>query len=152
MSNIGRSFTKKIALTVTAGAYSDGDVVGGLINLSALCGVLGGGTIRQIRLVDDGNIGAALYVYLFDDAPTAILDNAVFATAFVIADHKAFIGRISIATGDYLTINSNKVAVKDDINLSHGTGSLYAYIVTNGSTPTYLAVDNLTLIVTGWLD
>lgn len=149
---VNYTHTLTTELTITAGAYGDGDVVGGRLDLSALCGGGGGGTIRQIRLADGDNEGAAMYVYLFDGQPTSIADNAAFATSIVIADLKKLIGRISIIAGDYLTINSEKVAIKDDINLSHGTGQLFAYLVTNGSTPTYTATTDLTLIVQGWTD
>ncbi len=136
----------EIIPTIT-GAYADGDTVGGRLNLAS--GNLG--ELREIRLVDDSNNGSALYLYLFNGQPTSIGDNAAFAASIVIADHKKFIGRISIAAADYITLNSNKTAIKEDINKTIGTGQLFGYLVTNGSTPTYTALD-LTLYLTFWKD
>jgi len=147
-----QTFTLETVLPISTSAYGNGDVVGGLIDLTKLCGGGGGGTIRQVRLVDDDDEGVAMFLYLFDGKPTVTADNGVFATLFAIGDHKKFIGRISIAAADYIQITSNKTAIKDDINISHGTGQLWAYLVTNGSTPTFTAVTDLTLIVVGIKD
>ena len=149
---INVSHTLEITPTISTSIYADGDVVGGLLDLRILCGGGGGGTIRQVRLVDDDSEGVALYLYLFDGKPTTIADQAAFAAAITVADLKKMIGRISIAAADYLTINTNDVVWKDDINLPHGTGELWGYLVTNGSTPTYTAVTDLTLTVVGWKD
>jgi hypothetical protein len=145
-----RNRKKEFAITTETGPYANGDVVGGRLNLSSAIGA--GGEIRQIRLIDDSDTGTALFLYLFDGAPTSIADNAVFATTFAIADHKKLIARISIAAAEYLQINSNKTVIKDDVNLSVGTGELYGYLVTNGTTPTFGAATALTLEIVSWED
>jgi hypothetical protein len=125
--------------TIT-GAYANGDTVGGRLDLTPPGGI--DGELREIRLVDDSNNGAALYLYLFDGQPSSIADNVAFdGASFLIADHDKLIARISIAAADYITINSNKSAIKEDINKSIATGQLWGYIVTNASTPTYSAGD-----------
>lgn len=140
-------------LTITAGAYSAGDVVGGLLSL-AVQSAGGGGTIRRVVLVDDDNEKAALTLYFFTDAPTEIADNAPFAP--VIADLKKLISTLDIAATDYVTLNGNAVAIKssfDPIDYVTPTGKLYIYIVTpTGSTPTYGAVGDLMLRVDVWVD
>lgn len=146
--------TYEKTLTTTAGAYSASDVVGGLITIPFADGI-----IRRIKVVDDDNQGAALDLYLFSGAPTAIADNGAFATAFTLADHKKWIRKLSIATGDWQTINSNKtafVAYQSSENLGIDFASddgvnIYAYIVCTG-TPTYTSTAGLYIKFTAWLN
>lgn len=147
---INQTVSAEPVVTVTAGAYSDGDVVGGLLNLSELAGSGGGGTIRQILLVDDAAQSANIDVYFFDGEPSTVADNAAFASAMTAADLAKLVGVVSLSS--YTTLNSNTYAVSTDVNLSHGTGELYAYLVLNGSTPTYAATTDIMLKVVGWVD
>lgn len=137
---------------ITAGAYSAGDVVGGLITLD-VSSAGGGGVIRRLMLIDDDNEGAVLTIYFFDAAPDTVADNGAFAPS--VADLKKMIGNVAIAAADYLTLNSNKIVTKDgdDLNIDYETksGNLYAYIVCTG-TPTYAAITDYTLRVTVWQD
>lgn len=153
-ANYNDCITKEVQLAITAGAYAAGDVVGGLITVD----IGASGIIRQLKLVDDDNIGAALDLYIFNAEPTAIADNAVFATAFTLADHKKWIARLSITTADWNTINSNKTAFATylanrnlAIDYYSGNGKFYVYIVTpTGSTPTYVSTSGLLLYATVW--
>lgn len=149
-----RTRTIDKALTIDTSAYGAGDVVGGLITID-VSSAGGGGVIRRLMLIDDDNEGAVLTIYFFDAAPTAILDQAAFASAMTIGDLKKMIGSVAIAAADYVTINSNKIVTKDgdDLNIDYETesGNLYAYIVCT-ATPTYAAATDLTLRVTVWQD
>jgi len=147
MALVNKTVTVTPALTISTSAYADGDVVGGRLNLNDLCGGAGG-TVRSILLVDDDAESAAVYVYFFDGQPSDIADNAAFAPT--VADLSKLVGRVALSS--YTTLNSNTYALSADVNLSHGTGALWAYLVTNGSTPTYTATDDLTLKITGWVD
>lgn len=133
-----------------AGAYVDGDVVGGLLDLSDLCGGGGGGTIRQVVLVDDDSEGAIFDLYLFDGKPTVIVDADPFAGSIADTDLLKLVGKLALST--LVTLNSNDYYLETEVNLSHGTGELWGYLVLNGSTPTYTATDDLALKITGWMD
>jgi len=139
-------------LTTTAGAYTAGDVVGGLITIPFSDGI-----IRRIKVVDDDNVGAALDLYLFSGTPTALADNAAFLTAFVLADHKVWIRKLAIATTDWQTINSNKTAfvayqgsesLSIDFSADDGA-NIYAYVVGG---PTYTSTAALYVKFTAWLN
>lgn len=145
--------TRKIEapLTITAGAYSASDVVGGLVAVTIQQGRFASGVIRKLSVVDDDNEKAALTIYFFSEAPTSIADNAAFAPA--IADLKKMSGSVAVAAGDYVTLNGNAIALKTEINhdFQATTGILYLYLVCTG-TPTYTATTDLTLELWVWED
>lgn len=131
-----------VAPTITAGAYSAGDVVGGLmtIPLESYSGI-----IRQVNVDDDDNEKADITLYFFNASPTAVLDNGAFAPT--IADLKKLVGILNIATAAYTTVNGNAWAFKAAVDIEYavaesGVPSLYAYCVAT-ATPTYAAVTDL---------
>lgn len=159
----GVTHTIDVGLVVDSGnAYQDGDVVGGLLDLNALCGAGGGGVIMAVTLLDVDQQDAVFDLYFFDAKPVdssgdAIADDAAFASALSEASKEHLIGVVSIVAGDYTTLGGDDYVIKgnppgSDVEIKHGTGQLYAYLVLNGSTPTYTATDHLTLKVTGWVD
>jgi hypothetical protein len=132
---------KASAPTITAGAYSAGDVVGGLLTID-VSGAPEGSLITRALLVDDDNEKAEITLYLFNASPTSFADNAAFAP--VVADLKTLITKITFATADYVTVNSNAYALKEDLNdlIPANTGSIYGYLVCT-ATPTYAAASDL---------
>lgn len=153
MLNIMR--TVSVTPVITAGAYSANDVVGGLLTFQLSNVPLAGadpafGFVRVARISDDDNEKASLELHLFREAPTAIADNAAFAPSF--ADLQKRIGSVAIATGDYVTINSNAQAVKSGIEMEFDApdGNLYGYLVATG-TPTYTATSDLAIALTVYL-
>lgn len=155
MSLINKSHALEIELVITAGAYSDGDVVGGLLDLNKLVGAGGGGTIRQVLIVDEDQQDAAFDLYLFDADPTGteIADNAVFATTMDADAQLKKVGKVEIAATDYEDLNSIATAIKSGLNFAHGSGQLRGYLVVNDATPpTYTGSDKLKMKITGWLD
>jgi hypothetical protein len=134
----------QVAPTVTAGAYTAEDVVGGLLTFN-ITSPSGCGVINKLVITDDADQKAAGSLYLFNAAPTAIADNA--AGELAIADLKKIATVIAIAADDYKTVNNNAYAVITDINdvyKADGKGCLYGYFITSG-TPTYAAITDLTL-------
>lgn len=124
--------------TITAGAYSANDVVGGRLDFT-IPWKAAGGFVDSVRIVDDANQKAAMTLYLFSRVPTAIADNAAFAPT--VADLQALAGTIAIAATDYVTLNNNAVAIKrlnsdGAISFWCPDGILYGYAVVSG-TPTY---------------
>lgn len=142
-------------LTVATTAYTAGDVVGGLLDLSILCGPGGGGVIRQVMVADAANQKEPYKLYLFDRKPTVIADDAAFAP--VIADLQKLVGVIEIEAADYVTIGSLAYAIvpgKDDVSnepVHHASGQLWGYLVAT-DTPDYAAATDLTLRIIGWKD
>ena len=132
-----------VAPTITAGAYSAGDVVGGLLTFD-VSGAPEGSLLTRALLVDDDNEKPELTLYLFNASPTSFADNAAFAP--VVADLKKLITKITFATTDYVTVNSNAYALKEDLNdlIPANTGSIYGYLVCT-STPTYAATSDVWL-------
>ena len=142
---------ESVTLTNTLDAYNAGDVIGGLITIPARPGVL-----RNIKLVDDDNEGAALTLTLFDAQPTTVADDAVLDSNLVVADLSKILRRLTLATADYLTINSNKVGwfanasggIDHAIDYATVNNNIYAYL-TCDATPT-LAALSYTLYFTFW--
>lgn len=131
------------APTITAGAYSAADVVGGLLTFST-GGLPEGSILTRALLVDDDNEKAEITLYMFNAAPTSINDNAAFAP--LVADLKKLVTKITFAVADYVTVNSNAYALKEDLNdqIPANGGSLYGYLVCT-ATPTYSATTDLWL-------
>jgi hypothetical protein len=134
--------------TVTAGAYSAGDAVGGLLTFANAARVSGGGgVIKSVVIIDDAGQDAELELWLFDRTFTAMADNAAWAPSE--ADLENLVGVISTAdsargwmaagTPSVITID---VATRFDLN---GT-SLFGQLVTRG-TPTFAATDDVTVKV-----
>ena len=133
------------ALTISTSAYTAGDVVGGLLTFD-VSGAPEGSLITRALLVDDDNEKAELTLYLFNASPTAIDDAAPFAP--VVADLKKLITKVTFAVADYVTVNSNAYALKEDLNdmIPANTGSIYGYLVCT-ATPTYTATSDLWLAI-----
>ncbi len=129
--------------TITAGAYSAGDVVGGRLSFS-LQAASGVWLLKSVRIADDDNEKAACKLYLFNSAPTSIADNAAFAPA--IADLQALVAIVTVAAADFSTINSNAVALKESLASVFVVpgGTLYGYLVCD-ATPTYTATTDLAI-------
>lgn len=149
---VNKTHTVDVGLVVTAGAYADGDVVGGRIDLKDLVGSGGGGTIRQVLIADDVAQSAVFKLYLFDGQPTDVADNAAFAAAMTMEDLEKLVAVIDIGAS-YVSLNVNTFVLSTGLAYYHGTGQLWAYLVINDATPpTYVATDDLTLKITGNLD
>lgn len=142
-------------LTVSTAAYTIGDVVGGLLNLSVLCGAGGGGVLRQVMIADDHNQKEPFKLYLYDQKPTVIADADPFAP--LAADDQKLVGVIEILAASYVTVNSNATAIipANDMTseqpVHHATGQLWGYLVCD-DTPDYNATADLTLRIIGWKD
>lgn len=143
---MGTIRTIDIPLTVTLSAYTAGDVVGGLITIN-VHSVGGGGTLRQVIIIDDDNQKEPYTLYLFDQEPSTIANDAAFAPT--IADLKKLVGKAAVVANDYETLNSNGWGVKSglDIPFAAPYGKLYGYLVAV-DTPDYAAATDLSLRLT----
>jgi hypothetical protein len=137
-------------LTVTNGAYTIGDVVGGLITFSGA--VRQNGAYALISSVKLSGVAAIAYnlFFLNADLATPAADNAAFAWA--AADTAKYLGHVQIAATDYLadqTAGFNSATVRNvclTVKAAATTQSIYAYLVATavtspGTTTIYLTVD-----------
>jgi len=143
----GRTHTISQQPTITAGAYSAGDAVGGKLTFANAARTSGGGgIITNLRIIDDAGQDAELELWLFDQDFTAMSDNAAWAPSE--ADLENWVMTIS-TTGD--TWRSAGTPSTIDIDfvkgyVCNGT-ALYGQLVTRG-TPTFAATDDLTAKLT----
>jgi hypothetical protein len=131
--------------TLDTSAYSSGDRVGTVHTITG-AGPMGfnAAVLESITVIDKDAQGVALTVLFFESLPTvASADNA----AIDLSDANAAkcIGHLSIATGDYVSTASNKIACKVPavgIPLTPGRAgvqeTIYAVVVSGGA-PTYTA-------------
>ena len=130
--------------TVTAGAYSAADNVGGLLTFANAARVSGGGgVIKDVLIVDDAGQDASLELWLFDTTFTAGNDNDAWAPTE--AQLHTLITVVKSTDGGWIaggtpSVNPIEVARRYDCT---GT-SLFGRLVTRG-TPTYVATDDVTV-------
>lgn len=136
--------------TISAAAiYAAGDALGGRLDFANAVSEAGGtGIVTKVVIVDDDQELAPIGIVFFNQAFAATADNAPFDPSD--ADLQNCIGHITIAQTDYANFNDNAVATKRDVGfefvLAAGT-MLYAQMVVR-ATPTYAAVDDLTVKLT----
>jgi hypothetical protein len=132
----------KVTPTITAGAYSAQDMVGGKLTLTNAMRVVGGkGYLYSLEVIDTDKIAAALDIHLFSAMAGAYADNG--AEAISAADALNHLGVVRILATDYLA-KANFYAAQPDpstfksILLKSGAASrdLFAIVVCTG-TPTY---------------
>lgn len=147
--NIG-GFTAVVAPTVTVStspAYTAGDCVGGKLTLSGIVRTPGTALLQSLFMVDTSNQKAALELIIFNADPSATTFTDNGALSINAADVSKIVRRISIATTDYVTIDTKAFA---DISpggkvLTPSSGTdMYACLVAVG-TPTYAATTALAL-------
>lgn len=121
--------------TITAGAYTSGQVVGGLISITGAARVSGGtGTIQTIALGVKTALTAPYDVIFFDTQPTnsTFTDNA--ALAVNVADLPFYIGAAQCSNlfslGTPQSLQATALQMPYDLNT--GT-TLYAVIVIRGA-------------------
>ena len=144
----GEGITLALTPTVTAGAYTAGDAVGGLLTfpLAARTNISEGGSIlTNVLIIDDAGQDAELELWLFNQTFTAIADNAAWAPSE--ADLENCIGVVSTTGGIWRAAGTPSVCQIEctrRIDLVAGGTSLFGQLVTRG-TPTYAATDDLTI-------
>ena len=150
--NSGRTVRVTVTPTITAGAYSASDVVGGLLTFTLADTHGAAGVVRAVRIVDGDNEKAACKLYLFDSVPSTLADNAAFDFTDDAANLAKCAGRVSIAAADYVTVGADAAAWKEDLAVEFDTptGVLYGYLVCD-ATPSYGATSDLSITLTAYL-
>lgn len=132
--------------TITAGAYTANDAVGGLLTFAdAAREDGGGGVIKDTTILDDAGQDAEMEVWLFRETFVAMADNAPWAPSE--ADLRKLVAIVSTSDGAWFAAGTPSVArieVSQRYDLV-GT-SMFGQLVTRG-TPTFAATDDVTCIV-----
>ncbi len=130
---------------ITAGAYSSGDALGGLLTFASAVRASGGtGVITKIVIVDDADQEAPIDLVFFDQTFTATGDNDAFDPSD--ADMQNCIGHVNVAATDYASFNDNGAATKRNVGFWYALAGtlLFAQMVVR-DTPSYVATDDLTV-------
>jgi len=131
--------------TITAGLYSGGDALGGLLTFAQMTNAQGTGIVTSFIVIDEGAQSAALDLVLFDQTFTATADNSAFTVSD--ADAVNIIGVVPVVAGDYVDMMASDTATVKNIGLAfkaRNTGTIFGQLVTRG-TPTYAATDDITV-------
>jgi hypothetical protein len=134
-------FRFKVTPTVTAGAYSANDVVGGRLQFSG-CRV---GTLQSITIADNAAQAVDYFLVLFESQPTDIADNATYDVAD--ADLAKIIYQdtlTSSATRQAFADNSYHFLWNLDVPLLGASSDVWGFLITTG-TPTYAATNDITV-------
>lgn len=130
-------------LACSTAAYSAGDAVGDLIELSLegqLQDPVKSGILGSVAVIDNDQQSASLDLEFFAEEPSAQTDNA--AVAFTKGDALKWIGRVSINAADYKDIGSSHCAIKSiadtgfQVKIPDAESSLYMQVIARG-TATY---------------
>jgi hypothetical protein len=151
MSGFIKSFNQVVEVTptITAGAYSAEDQVGGIQTLSgATLGEDCGATVISVVVTDKAKQSAALSMFFFDELPTvASADNdAINISDAEMADK--CIGVISVAAASYVNVADNSVVTAPAsstglyVKSRDADGKIYVVVKTTG-TPTYASTGDL---------
>lgn len=137
----------KVSPTVTAGAYSANDVVGGLLTFYGF----GNGQIQSVRVSDKAAQNVAYFLVLFESVPTTIADNDTFDIAD--ADIVNICAILSLPTANRTAFTDNVVTIttytKDNgqyIRSVESSGNIYGMLYTTG-TPTYAATTDISVVL-----
>jgi hypothetical protein len=125
-----------VTITPDTAAYSANDVIGASPLVFDVSGSVSNGGLINTLVVVDNEIGAAGALWLFKPtsagaAPTTIADNGAFAPVFADLQNLMVI----ITLPSFITVNSLKVALLEDVNTRFYTqnGKLYGYYVPSGA-------------------
>lgn len=132
--------------TVTAGAYSANDAVGGLLTFAgAALATGGGGVIKDVIFLDDAGQDAETELWLFNATFTAMSDNAAWAPSQ--ADLRKLVAIVSTTGSVWRAAGTPSACVVECAQRYDCVGtSLFGQLVTRG-TPTEAATDDITIII-----
>ena len=139
-SNIQRF---KVTPTITAGAYSANDVIGGRLEFVGFQR----GTLQSITICDNANQAVDYILVFFESQPTDIADNAPGDVADADLE--------KIIYSDTLLDSSDKKAFVDnsfvflynlDVPMRGDGSNIWAFLITTG-TPTYAAITDITVTI-----
>lgn len=136
------------SIVITAGAYTAGDVIGGLLRFpNVFISSPGKGEVRSIVIFDNAKQAKALKLFLFKSIPSVIADNAAFNPS--AADARLIMAEIPLVTHtNYSTATIGYTTARTiSIPIYNTSGQdVYAYLVADVA-PTYAAIDDLSMVM-----
>ncbi len=151
----GKTVVKAVTLSTDTSAYASGDLIADTQQIDAFFRKTDGtGVISSISIIDEDAQGVALYVIFMSTTTSLGSENS--APNITDANLTAgFLGIVSVATTDYVTLSGAKVATIKNINLPvtavSGTDDLYIAVLNSTGTPTFTA-SGLEMRIGAYLD
>lgn len=135
-----------VSPTVTAGAYSAGDCVGGVLTFAnAARESGGGGVVKDLTIIDDAGQDVEMELWLFSVTFTSPGDNAAWAATE--AELHTLLGIITTSSGAWFATGTPSAAfIECSVRFDLNATSLFGQLVTRG-TPTFAATDDVTVIL-----
>jgi hypothetical protein len=131
-----------LTLSLDTNIYADGDVLADTQEIAdAVLADGGRAMLESIALIDEDDQGIALDLVFFSANRSLGAENG--APNISDANARDCLGKVSIATGDFVDFGGVRVATKTGIGLlleaAAGSRSLWVGAITRGGTPTYTA-------------
>ena len=131
-----------VTLSLDTAIYAADDVLADTQEVAgALAASDGTGVIESIQLLDEDDQGIALDLVFLDANVSIGTENA--APSVTDANARSILGRVRIATTDYIDMGGCRVAtllrVGLGIKAATGTDDIYIAAITRGGTPTHTA-------------
>lgn len=142
---VGHRGVFKINPTVDTSAYGAGDIIGGILTVSNWALSTGGSAILEsVTVYDADNEKAGFELIFFDATPSGGTYADQGAPTWHANDAAKCIGRVTVATGDYVTTGGDAIACLRNIMLPLPVAatSLFVLILAT-ATPTYTAGTDL---------
>lgn len=145
---MGKIITVVQTPTITAGAYTSGKALGGLLTFTDL--VPGGfSKLLNLAITDKGNQKSAVDLMLFNQTFTPTADAATLAISS--ADLLNCLGVISIAQADYVSLAASTNAIATKLQamglIGASNNNIYGQLVSRG-TPTYVSTSDIQVRMT----
>ena len=138
----------KVTPTVTAGAYSIYDVIGGRLQFIGVRSA----RLQSVTIADKANQVVDYVLIFFESAPTNITDNNPYTIAdadlskIVYECDFAGLAAQGIVVARSFTDNRYTFIYKLDVPIQTAGGDLYAFLYTTG-TPTYASTSDITVTI-----
>jgi hypothetical protein len=140
--------------TITAGAYSAGDAVGGLLTFDLKFPSIKTALIRRVEIMDDSPTpnDANLHLHLFTDPTIAVADNAALTIPKTAWLNGQYFGYIDFAANAWVStiIQADAAAeiniVTPNLLVPPANGKIYGQLQAV-ATPTFDATDDLTVLM-----
>jgi hypothetical protein len=148
VGNVGgfTAVSKKL-LSTTVGTYAAGNSIGGLITFANAVRTPGTGIIESVHLFDLDHNAVAMDLLILDQAPSVTpADKTTWAVTNI--DAQKVVGRIAIASGDWVTYNNVAFVTEKGLGIavkaSAAAGTnLYGVLLCNASTPAFTGITNV---------
>lgn len=141
-AGFGRARVASVTPVLDTNIYAAGDVLFDTTLISGIVPIAGGALeLRSIELLDEDDQGVAFDLLFLDAASSLGTFNAAPNISDALA--RSVLGFISIATGDYVDLGANRIAMKNNIGMvlqaAADAQNLYVAGITRGGTPTHTA-------------